>query len=210
MGPDGTGIIGMQEMLGDIDIVMGAFSKTLGTNGGFVATRSRAVRHYIKAYAGSHLFSTAISPVQTAVAAESIRIIRSSEGAQLRTDMMANVHTLRNAFVPYGITCMGNPTPIVPVPIGNEKVARLASAMLFESNVFANLVEFPAVAVGAARFRMQVMATHTQEHLLEGAKAVSEAIGWATDMLYTDQHAVVQTAVVQHAVVQTAVVQKTA
>ena len=192
MGPDGTGIIGMQEMLGDIDLVMGAFSKTFGTNGGFVATRSRAVRHYIKAYAGSHLFSTAISPVQTAVAAESIRIIRSGEGERLRADMMKNVHTLRDAFIPYGITCMGNPTPIVPVPIGNEKVARLASAMIFESNVFANLVEFPAVAVGAARFRMQVMATHTPEQLLQGAKTVSEAIEWAADTLCTGQHAVVQ------------------
>ena len=57
--------------------------------------------------------------------------------------------------------CLGEPSAIVPVPIGNEKVGRLASSILFERSVFANLVEFPAVAVGASRFRMQCMSSHT-------------------------------------------------
>ena len=187
MGPDGAGVIGMEKMTGKIDLVMGAFSKTFGTNGGFLATRSRAVKHYVKTYGGSHLFSTAISPVQTAVALEAINIIRSPEGECLRQKMMANVSALRNAFAPYGITCMGDPTPIVPVPIGNEKIARLASNLLFSSGVFANLVEFPAVAVGAARFRMQVMAGHTPSHIDQGAAAVADAIGEARSVLNSGQ-----------------------
>ena len=192
MGPDGTGTIGAQQMLGQIDLVMGAFSKSFGTNGGFVATRSHAVRHYIKTYGGSHLFSTAMSPVQAAVALEAIRIIRSPEGERLRARMMHNVHALRNAFIPYGITCMGEPTPIVPVPIGNEKLARVSSALLFAANVFANLVEFPAVAVGSARFRMQVMSTHSEEDVRIGARSVCEAISQAHDMLNVPEEAVVQ------------------
>lgn len=192
MGPDGTGIIGMQGMLGEIDLVMGAFSKSFGTNGGFVATHSRAVKHYVKTYGGSHLFSTAISPVQTAAARESIRIIRSSEGQDLRDRLMGNILTMRDEFHSLGVTTLGDPTPIVPVPIGSEKIARVASSLLFEAGVFANLVEFPAVAVGAARFRMQVMAGHTTEQLKTGAKAATLAIEQAQEMLISGGVAVVK------------------
>lgn len=183
MGPGGTGQIGLQNMLGQIDLVMGAFSKTFGTNGGFLATQSRAVKHYVKTFGGPHIFSTAISPVQTAAALEAIRIVRSSEGDRLRFQCLRNTLALREQIERLGVCCMGEPSPIVPVPIGTEKVARIASAALFERGVFANLVEFPAVAVGAARFRMQVMATHTDEQIRQGARAVVEAIAEAKDIL---------------------------
>ncbi len=194
MGPDGTGIIGMQGMVGEIDLVMGAFSKSFGTNGGFLATHSRAVKHFVKTYGGPHIFSTAMSPVQAGAALEAIRIIRSEEGEKLRERLGSSILTLRNAFVPYGIECMGSPTPIVPVPIGGEKIARLASSRLLSSGVFTNLVEFPAVAVGAARFRMQVMAAHTEAQLRTGAKAVAGAIEEASELLAAGEYAAVKTA----------------
>jgi glycine C-acetyltransferase len=196
MGPGGSGQIGQQNMLGQIDLVMGAFSKTFATNGGFLATNSRAVKHYIKTFGGPHIFSTAISPVQAATALQALRIIRSAEGDQLRADLAGAVDFLRDQLTLHGHCALGEPTAIVPVPIGSEKVARLASTALFDRHVFANLVEFPAVAVGAARFRMQVMATHTQEQLKQGAKAAHEAITQAKEMLSTEEEtfAVVQTA----------------
>jgi glycine C-acetyltransferase/8-amino-7-oxononanoate synthase len=194
MGPGGTGQIGQQNLLGQIDLVMGAFSKTFATNGGFLATNSRAVKHYVKTFGGPHIFSTAMSPVQAAAALEAVRIVRSAEGDQLRADLALAVDILREQLALCGIACMGEPTAIVPVAIGSEKVARLASAALFDRHVFANLVEFPAVAVGAARFRMQVMATHTREQLRQGARAVHEAIHQANCLLRSDDenYAVVQ------------------
>lgn len=193
MGPGGTGQIGAQGMLGKIDLVMGAFSKTFGTNGGFLATNSRAVKHYVKTFGGPHIFSTAISPVQTAAALEAIRIVRSAEGEALRANLKLNILLLRCEIAKRGICCMGDPSPIVPVPIGSEKVGRLASAALFNRGVFANLVEFPAVAVGASRFRMQVMATHTVPQIKAGAEAVVEAIEEAKALLADpfNSHAVV-------------------
>src|SRR4028118_628414 len=67
LGPRGTGSVGAQQMLGKVDLVMGAFSKTFASNGGFLATRSPAVRQYVRVFGGPHIFSNAISPVQAGV-----------------------------------------------------------------------------------------------------------------------------------------------
>jgi len=66
-GADGLGAIGRQGMTGRIDLVMGSFSKTFASNGGFVLTRSRAVKEYLMTFASPHVFSNALSPVQAAI-----------------------------------------------------------------------------------------------------------------------------------------------
>lgn len=183
LGPGGTGSLGIQNMLGKVDLVMGAFSKTFASNGGFLATQSRAVRHYVKTFGGPHIFSNGLSPVQAAVVREAIHIVRSAEGNDLRCDLMHSVHTLRETFAEHDVRCLGMPSAVVPVPVGSEKVARIASAILFRKGVFANLVEFPAVAVGSARFRMQVMATHTPSQVEYAAEQVVDAIREAKEAL---------------------------
>lgn len=195
IGPGGTGFLGIQKMLGKVDLVVGAFSKTFASNGGFLATHSRAVKHYVKIFGGTHIFSNGLSPVQAAVVREAINIVRSPEGEDLRCHLHQSVHGLRDAFAEYGIRCLGVPSAVVPVPIGSEKVARIASANLLHKGVFANLVEFPAVAVGSARFRMQVMASHTPAQVQCAADRVVEAIQEAKDMLADADmtHAVVNT-----------------
>jgi glycine C-acetyltransferase len=67
LGEGGRGHIGLQRMLGEVDIVMGSFSKTFASNGGFVACRSRAVKEYLRFYSPPATFSNALSPVQAAV-----------------------------------------------------------------------------------------------------------------------------------------------
>jgi glycine C-acetyltransferase len=176
LGPGGGGQLAIQSMLGKVDLVVGAFSKTFSSNGGFVATHSPAVRQYMKVFGGPHIFSNAISPVQSAVVIEALRIVRSAEGDALRNQLMNNINMLRHALAVCGITCLGDPSPIVPAPIGSEKVARTASGILGRRGVFANLVEFPAVGIGSARFRLQVMSGHTSDHIRTAAEQVVEAI----------------------------------
>lgn len=183
-GPDGAGQIGLQGMLGQIDLVIGAFSKTFASNGGFLATGSRAVKHFVKAFGGPHIFSNAVSPVQSATVAEALKIVRSTEGARLRADLHRVVLSLRAEFAARGVCCLGEPSAIVPVPIGNEKVGRVASSILFDRGVFANLVEFPAVAVGSSRFRMQCMASHTEDDVRTAARGVMESIEEAHRVLF--------------------------
>jgi len=179
LGPRGTGSIGAQEMLGKVDLVLGAFSKTFASNGGFLATRSPAVRQYVRVFGGPHIFSNALSPVQAEVVREALDIVRSDEGDVLRERLLDNVHVLRDALAGRGIHCLGMPSAVVPVPIGDTPTARVAGRLLSERHVFANLVEYPAVPVKGSRFRMQVMATHTEAQVLEAAAVVADVIAEA-------------------------------
>ena len=174
LGPEGTGYIGLQEMLGEVDLVMGSFSKTFGSNGGFVATSSRAVKEYLRFYSPSCTFSNALSPVQVAVVTKALEIVRSPEGQALRDRLMANVLHLREALTDRGLGVYGGPSAIVAVKAGDEALARLTARELPTLGLLANLVEFPAVAKGQARFRMQVMAAHTEAEI-ETAAACMEA-----------------------------------
>lgn len=176
LGPRGTGSVGAQEMLGRVDLVMGAFSKTFASNGGFLATRSPSVRQFVRMFGGPHIFSNALSPVQAMVVRQALEIVRCEEGDALRERLMRNVLALRGELAELGFDCMGVPSAVVPVPIGDTPTARIASRLVFERHVFANLVEYPAVPVKGTRFRMQVMATHTEEQVRAAARVVADAI----------------------------------
>ncbi len=165
VGPRGTGQLGIQRMLGKVDLVMGSFSKTFSSNGGFVATNNRAARQFLGIYGGSHIYSNGISPVQSAVAGEALRIVRSGEGAALRERSFDNILRLRAGFESRGIECLGNPSNVVPVMCGDETAAKITSRLLEENGLIANLVEFPAVPRGSARFRFQIMASHSEKQI---------------------------------------------
>ena len=183
LGPNGTGHVGREGLLGEVDLVMGAFSKTFASNGGFVATRHAGVRAYLEAFGGPHTFSNAMSPIQIATVRESLRIVRSDEGEQRRAKLMLNVHALRDAITGHGLQCLGDPSAVVPVLIGHTPLARLASGGVLRRGLFANLVEFPAVGVRAARFRMQVQADHTLEQTREAAAIMAAAVADARAVL---------------------------
>jgi glycine C-acetyltransferase len=183
LGPNGTGHIGREGLLGEIDLVMGSFSKTFASNGGFVATRHAGVRAYIEAYGGPHTFSNAMSPIQIATVREALRIVRSEEGDARRAALLTSVGALRRAFEEHDLTCLGDPSAVVPVLIGQTALARLASREVLRRGVFANLVEFPAVGVRAARFRMQVQADHTPAQAREAAAILAESVAVARESL---------------------------
>jgi 7-keto-8-aminopelargonate synthetase-like enzyme/DNA-binding NarL/FixJ family response regulator len=167
MGQSGRGFIGMQGMTGQIDIVMGSFSKTFASNGGFVACNSPAVKQYLKFYGCSATFSNALSPVQAATVTKAFEIVKSGKGEQLRWQLLKRVVQMRDALTAAGLSVIGDPSAIVPVLVGDEALARMVSRRLPELEVIANLVEYPAVAKGNARFRLQMMPTHTDENVME-------------------------------------------
>ena len=165
LGEDGRGHIGMQGMLGKVDLVMGSFSKTFASNGGFVACRTRALKEYLRFYSPPATFSNALSQMQAAVALKAFEIVDSAEGATLRKALMANILNLRSTLAANGMEFYGDPSAIVAVKVGTESTARLVSRRLPELGLLSNLVEYPAVGKGAARFRMQVMAKHTSQNV---------------------------------------------
>lgn len=178
MGPGGRGLIGIQDMLGKVDIVMGSFSKTFASNGGFVSCNSPAVKQYLKYYGCSATFSNALSPVQAATVTKAFEIVQSDRGTQLREMLMNGILQLRHELTAVKLPFIGNPSPIVPVLVGDEALARLMSRRLPELGVIANLVEYPAVAKGNARLRIQMMATHSTENV----KALAVRLRTAVDL----------------------------
>jgi 7-keto-8-aminopelargonate synthetase-like enzyme len=181
MGQGGRGFIGAQDMLGKIDIVMGSFSKTFASNGGFVACKSPAVKQYLKFYGCSATFSNALSPVQAATVTRAFEIVQSDRGRELRRLLLKRVGQMRDALTADGLTVIGNPSAIVPVLVGDEALARIASRRLPELEVIANLVEYPAVAKGNARFRLQMMPNHSAENVKELASKLRSAVDLARD-----------------------------
>jgi 7-keto-8-aminopelargonate synthetase-like enzyme len=175
LGDDGRGHIGIQNMLGKVDLVMGSFSKTFASNGGFVACKSRAVKEYLRFYSAPATFSNALSPVQAATILKAFEIVDSAEGREQREALMANVLSLRHQLREAGLDYYGDPSAIVCVKMGTEGLARLVSRRLPELGLIANLVEFPAVPKGAARIRMQVMANHSEQNIADAVQVLKTA-----------------------------------
>jgi glycine C-acetyltransferase len=175
LGEDGRGHIGMQNMLGKTDLVMGSFSKTFASNGGFVACKSRAVKEYLRFYSAPATFSNALSPAQAATVLKAFEIVDSAEGRALRAALMANVLNLRQELREADLDYYGDPSAIVCVKMGTEGLARLVSKQLVELGLIANLVEFPAVPKGAARIRMQVMANHSAQNIAQAVQVLKTA-----------------------------------
>ncbi|TFI59077.1 aminotransferase class I/II-fold pyridoxal phosphate-dependent enzyme [Sphingomonas parva] len=180
LGPDGRGHIGMQDMIGKVDVVMGSFSKTFASNGGFVATNTRAVKEYLKYYSSPCTFSNALSPSQAAIVLKAFEIVDSEEGATLRQSLMNNIRFLRELLHGTSFETYGDPSPIVCVKMGSEGLARLVARRLPDIGLLANLVEFPAVPKGQARFRMQVMAGHTSRDIIDSVHRLGVARDQAT------------------------------
>ncbi len=176
LGPTGRGFLEIQDMIGKVDVVMGSFSKTFASNGGFVAARGRSVKEYMRYFSSPNTFSNALSPASAAIVGKAFDIIRSEEGAALRAELMTNIKLLRGLLGECGLETYGDPSAIVCVKTGTEALARLASRRLPSMGMLANLVEFPAVPKGQARFRLQVMAKHSQRDILDAVYRLSTAI----------------------------------
>ncbi len=181
MGDGGRGFIGMQGMTGQIDVVMGSFSKTFASNGGFVACNAPAVKQYLKFYGCSATFSNALSPVQAATVTKAFEIVQSDKGRELRRLLLKRVGQMRDALAAAGLAVIGDPSAIVPVVVGDEALARMVSRRLPELEVIANLVEYPAVAKGNARFRLQMMPTHSAENVQDLVSRLRAAVDLAQD-----------------------------
>lgn len=180
LGPTGRGFIEIQNMLGKVDVVMGSFSKTFASNGGFVAARGRAIKEYMRYYSSPNTFSNALSPASAAIVGKAFEIIKSAEGAALRAKLMDNILTLRGMLKVCELETYGDPSAIVCVKMGSEGMARLAGRRLPSLGMLANLVEFPAVPKGQARFRLQVMANHTRHDIIDAVHRLSVAASEAT------------------------------
>jgi 8-amino-7-oxononanoate synthase len=162
LGKTGRGTAEHFGLEDEVDLVMGTYSKSLASIGGFISG-SADVIHYIKHVARPLIFSASPPPASVASVSAAIDIIENEP--ERRAQLWKNTAKMLNGFKSLGFQVGRSQTPVIPVMVGEDEKAFIMGMMLEEEGVFANVAVTPAVPNGMALIRTSYMATHTDEHL---------------------------------------------
>lgn len=158
----GRGVCDHFGVLDDVDLVMGTFSKSMASIGGFVAG-DYPVINYLRHNARTNIFSASITPGATAAASAALDILKSEPERVKRLWELTDYAITR--FKERGFELGPTSTPILPLYIRDNDKTFLITKMLFDDGIFVNPVVAPAVAPGDTLIRFSLMATHTKEQL---------------------------------------------
>jgi glycine C-acetyltransferase len=173
LGPQGRGSFAHHGI--EVDFVSGTFGKALGgAMGGFICATS-AVVQLLKQRARPYLFSNALAPSICGASLEAIRIAQGAEGDALRGQLTANAARYRAAMTQAGFDLLPGEHPIIPVMLGDAKLAQTMAARMLELGVYVIGFSFPVVPRGAARIRTQMSAAHTFDHIDQAVAAFTTA-----------------------------------
>jgi glycine C-acetyltransferase len=176
IGPDGRGAAAYRGADGAVDILTGTFGKALGgAMGGFVAARAEVVA-LLRQRSRPYLFSNALAPAVCGASLKAIELARSPRGEALRDKLRDSASWFRARLASAGFTLLPGEHPIIPVMLGEARLAQAFAAALLEEGVFATGFSYPVVPLGKARIRVQMSAAHEREHLEDAAKAF-ETVG---------------------------------
>jgi len=177
LGKTGRGTCEHSGLEQEVDLIMGTYSKSLASIGGFVAGDSDVI-HYIKHFARSLIFSASPPPASVAAVSAALDII--DQEPERIEQLWKNTNKMLKGFKELGFEVGPSQTPIIPIIVGENETAFRMAMMLQQEGVFANVAVSPAVPDGKALIRTSYMATHTDEHLdivLEAFKKVGKALG---------------------------------
>jgi 8-amino-7-oxononanoate synthase len=146
----------------DVDLLMGTFSKSLATVGGFVAGSAYVINH-VRHVARSGIFSAALPPASVAAASKALDIVEREP--ERRKQLWENAGYLKRELDRLGFDTGESSSPVIPVVVGEDVDSYRATIRLQELGVFANPVVSPAVPRGRAMIRTSCIATHTRDHL---------------------------------------------
>jgi len=169
LGKCGRGAGEHFNMEDEVDIIMGTFSKSLASIGGYCAT-SKQVAKFIRHNSRPFIFSASITPASVATAREALRILK-TEPQRVRA--LQNVGDfMRSELERLNITYKKGSTPIIPIYTYDAETTLMVCKRLFEEGVYANPVLPPATPVGECLIRTSYTATHTKELMDEAADKI--------------------------------------
>ncbi len=177
MGEKGAGTSEHFGVTDEVDVIMGTFSKSLASLGGFAAS-SKEVIDYLKHMARTIIFSASISPPNAAAALEALRILK--EEPERREQLWKVTYHLQDGFRCLGFDIGNTQTPVIPVYIRDPLKTFQMCMALHEEGIFVNPVVPPGVAPGQSLLRVSCMATHTIDQMdfaLEKFKKVGKELG---------------------------------
>jgi 8-amino-7-oxononanoate synthase len=157
LGPRGDGTAAHYNMVDEVDLIVGTFSKSLASIGGFVAG-SETVIHVLRHHSRPLIFTAALPPSNTAGVLEALHIMQSEPWR--REQLWTNARRFQDGLRSLGFDIEPTETPIVPVLIGPLEKTFLFWRKLFDAGVFTNPVVPPAVPPSECRLRTSLMATH--------------------------------------------------
>jgi glycine C-acetyltransferase len=168
--PEATGTVGR------VDVLTGTFGKALGgASGGYTSGRGEIIG-WLRQRSRPYLFSNSLSPVIAATTLRALDLIEESD--ELRVRLEANATLFRQGMAAAGFSLAGAGHPIIPVMLGDARIATEMAARLLDAGVYAIGFSYPVVPMGQARIRAQMSAAHTREDI-ERAVGAFTAVGKA-------------------------------
>ena len=160
LGPKGAGL--SATVPGKIDLVMGTFSKALGSFGAYVAC-SKRLKDYLINRCGGLIYATALPPGVLGAMDAALDLVPGLDSE--RELLHANAQRLRQMLNDYQISTAGSTTQIVPAVIGSAEATLQASSQLEEAGILGVAIRPPTVPAGSSRIRFAISAAHSEEHV---------------------------------------------
>ena len=172
MGKNGRGVHEYCNVMDRVDIITGTFGKALGgASGGYTSARKEIV-DMLRQRSRPYLFSNTLAP---SICAASLKVLDMlSNSTELRDRLESNTHYFRKGMQETGFDVDDGDHPIVPVMLGDAKLAQEMSKKLLEKGIYAIGFFFPVVPKGKARIRTQISAAHTKEDLDKAIDAFAQ------------------------------------
>jgi 8-amino-7-oxononanoate synthase len=162
LGPCGDGTAAHFDVTGDVDLIMGTFSKSLGCIGGFISGEKMAIE-YLKHHSRTMLFTASLPPSNVASVMAALEIIKAEP--ERREQVMENARFIRTGLHSLGFDIGESVTPIIPIVIGKDLKTFQVWKDLMGEGVYTNPIISPAVPRGRGLLRTSCMATHTHRQL---------------------------------------------
>ncbi|MBQ4292856.1 MAG: aminotransferase class I/II-fold pyridoxal phosphate-dependent enzyme [Muribaculaceae bacterium] len=155
----------------DVDLIMGTFSKSFASLGGFIAT-DKEVTNFLRHHSRSYIFTASITPASTAAVNAALDVM---EAEPERMDHLWEItHYALEGFRNMGCEIGHTSTPIIPLFIRDNNLTFLITSELFNEGIFVNPVVSPAVAPHDTLIRFSLMATHTKEQVTEALDKIQK------------------------------------
>lgn len=170
-GRGGRGVCDHFGVTDDVDLVMGTFSKSFSSLGGFIAT-DKEITNFLRHHSRSYIFTASITPASTAAALKALEIMQAEPERQEHLWKITNyaLEGFRNMGCEIGHTC----SPIIPLYIRDNMKTFAITTALFNEGIFVNPVVSPAVAPQDTLIRFSLMSTHTKEQVTEALEKIQK------------------------------------
>lgn len=170
-GKGGRGVVNHFGLTDDVDLIMGTFSKSFASLGGFIAT-DKEITNFLRHHSRSYIFTASITPASTAAAMAAMDIMLNEPERQ--EHLWDITHYALDNFRAMGCEIGHTSTPIIPLFIRDDYKTFAVTRDLLEEGVFVNPVVTPAVAPQDTLIRYSLMATHTKEQVTRSLEAIQK------------------------------------